>query len=92
MAAEYNPWFPQTGLVYEIFRPQAFLADATSAEITYVDPMDNGAVRQFFLDRTTSSSVSGGAVLQQAQGNALKTSVEMLIDRADDLSLTTVCN
>ncbi|MEM7647086.1 MAG: hypothetical protein AAF203_09270, partial [Pseudomonadota bacterium] len=89
---EYDALFPEDGLQYEIFRPQAVIADVPTARITYEDPSDGGQVWTFFLDRGSAMSNAGGPILSEADANTVRNTVELLINRAKTLELGSACN
>lgn len=85
-------FFPSSGLQYEMYRSPVVVADAATTQITYEDPIDNGAVRTFYFNEVTAQShEGGGAILSAAQGQAMKDHVEVLINRAKSLSLDQEC-
>ncbi len=82
----------EDGLIYEVMRTQAVIADASTAEITYEDPVDGGSVWRLFLDRGTALTHSGGAILDADQGDAIRNVMEtVLVNRAKTSGLAQPC-
>jgi hypothetical protein len=84
-------FFPSLGLDYQMYRTSIHSSDASTAEITYEDPVDGGDVRHFYLNNLTAENYAGGAVLSNVQGQAIKDHIEVLIARAKSQNFLVTC-
>ncbi len=90
--AELPTFFPTTGLGYEVLRTETAVADLPTAEITYEDPVDGGAVWRFFLNRGSALTNSGGAVMHPNQSEAIQRMIEeTLVAEAERIGAANEC-
>lgn len=91
--SEMNTLFPDTGLNYEVLRTNVAVADLPTAHITYEDPIDGGSVWRFYMNRGTALTFGGGAIMNEAQADAIQELIEnVLPNRAGAFNRVTNCN
>lgn len=89
---EVDTLFPQDGIQYEVLRTNVAIADAPTSEITYEDPVDGGAVWRLFLTRASALTATGGAIMNQTQGDAISALIQnVLVNRAKTAGMTGAC-
>lgn len=90
--AEVEVFFPTAGIPYQVFRTQSAIADVPTAEITYEDPVDGGAVWRFFLDRGSAMTNTGGAIMHPDRANAIANMIEnVLVTEAERIGASAEC-
>ena len=91
--SDLSTLFPSDGFTYYVFRTQNQVVDLPTVEITYEDPVDGGSEWRFFLTRGSALTNRGGAVMNDAQSQALQQMIEnTLTVRAGAFNLVTTCN
>jgi len=84
--------FPSEGFLYEILRTNTAIADLSTAEITFEDPVDGGNDWRFFLDRGSALTATGGPIMIGSQADAIKNIVQtVLVNRAKVSGLANPC-